>query len=95
MPSSSASASLLEVEPPLVLSALKTADSGDGIVARVYNTADEAVSGSLRLLAPHPGAETVDLDEDPLGPAETDGDRVLLSVRPNQILSVKFRTTQE
>ncbi|HLB27348.1 MAG TPA: glycoside hydrolase family 38 C-terminal domain-containing protein [Dehalococcoidia bacterium] len=91
-----ASASLLQIEPDsLVLSALKTADSGDGIVARVYNTADEAVSGSLRLLAPHSGAETVDLDEDPLGPAETDGDRVLLSVRPNQILSVKFRTTQE
>jgi alpha-mannosidase len=89
-----ASASLLEIEPPsLVLSALKTAEDGDGVVARVYNTADAPVKGSLRLLAPHAGAETVDLNEEPQGPVETDGDRVVLSARPNQILSVKFRTT--
>ena len=89
-----ASASLLEIEPPsLVLSALKTAEDGDGVVARVYNTADAPVKGSLRLLAPQAGAETVDLNEEPQGPVETDGDRVVLSARPNQILSVKFRTT--
>jgi alpha-mannosidase len=96
-----ASASLLEIEPPsLVLSALKTAEDGDGVVARVYNTADAQVKGSLRLLAPHAGAEAVDLNEEPClpagtaqGPVQTDGDRVVLSARPNQILSVKFRTT--
>ena len=38
-------------------------------------------------------AEVVDLNEEPQGRAETDGDRVLLSARANQILSVKFRTT--
>jgi alpha-mannosidase len=88
-----ASASLLEVEPPFVLSALKTADGGDGVVARVYNTADAPVKGRLRLLSPHAGAEAVDLNEEPLGSVDTDGDRVVLSARPNQILSVKFRTT--
>jgi alpha-mannosidase len=88
-----ASASLLEVEPPLVLSALKTADDGDGVVARVYNTADAPAKGSLRLLSPHAGAEAVDLNEEQQGPLETDGDRVVLSARANQILSVKFRTT--
>jgi len=88
-----ASASLLEVEPPLVLSALKTAEDGDGVVARVYNTADAPAKGSLRLLAPHAGAEAADLNEAPQGPVETDGERVVLSARANQILSVRFRTT--
>jgi alpha-mannosidase len=91
-----AAASLLEIEPDsLVLSALKTAEGGDGVVARVYNTAGTAVNGSLRLLAPHAGVEMADLNEETLGPAQTDGDRVVLSARPNQILSVKFKTTQE
>ncbi|MDP2675963.1 MAG: glycoside hydrolase family 38 C-terminal domain-containing protein [Dehalococcoidia bacterium] len=96
-----AAASLLEIEPPsLVLSALKTAEDGDGVVARVYNTADAPVTGSLGLLSPHAGAEAVNLNEEPClpagtaqGPVDTDGDRVVLSARPNQILSVKFRTT--
>jgi hypothetical protein len=85
--------SLLELEPrAFVLSALKLAEDGEGFVARVYNTSDGTLEGRLRLLAPHTGSEAVDLNEEPSGPAPLAGEWVRLSARPNQILSVKFRT---
>ena len=97
--------SLVEIEPPaLVLSSLKIAEDGDGVVVRVYNTSDASQEGRLRLL-PWPGrpahasAQVVDLNEEPclpagtaLGPADVDNGWVRLSARPNQILSVRFRT---
>ena len=90
--------SLVDIEPPaLVLSSLKLAEDGDGVVARVYNTSDAPREGRLRLL-PWPGrpahasAQMVDLNEEPLGPANVDDGWVKLSARPNQILSVRFRT---
>ena len=54
---------------------------------------DEDQLGCLNLITPEKTAEAVDLNEEPLGPADTDGERVLLSARPNQILNVRFRTT--
>ncbi len=97
--------SLVEIEPPaLVLSSLKIAEDGDGVVVRVYNTSDESQEGRLRLLPwsgrpAHAAAQVVDLNEEPclpagtaLGPADVDDGWVRLSARPNQILSVRFRT---
>ncbi len=96
-----AGGSLLEVEPhELVLSSLKVAEDGDGVVVRVYNTADAPLQGRMRLLswpgrAPRAGIEIVDLNEEPMGPADSEGGWVRLRARPNQILNVKFRMTQE
>ena len=53
---------------------------------------DEDQLGCLNLITPEKTAEAVDLNEEPQGPLETDGDRVVLSARANQILSVRFRT---
>jgi hypothetical protein len=84
--------SLVEVEPTtFVLSSLKTAEDGDGVVVRVYNTSGTPQRGRLRLLSAHAGAELVDLNEEPLGPADVEDGRVVLSARANEILNVKFR----
>jgi alpha-mannosidase len=95
--------SLVEIEPPaLVLSSLKIAEDGDGVVVRVYNTSDVPQEGRLRLLLwpgrlPHVAAYMVDLNEEPhlpagtaLGPADVDDGWVRLSARPNQIVNVRF-----
>jgi mannosylglycerate hydrolase len=85
--------SLLEIEPPaLVLSSLKTGEDGDGVVVRVYNTSDAPQEGRLCLLPPHAAARMVDLNEESLGTADESDGWVKLSARPNQILSVEFRT---
>jgi alpha-mannosidase len=85
--------SLVEIEPEaFVLSSLKVAEDGDGVVVRVYNTSGAPLRGRLRLLSAHAVAEVVDMNEEPLGPAEVDDGRVVLSARANEILNVKFRT---
>jgi mannosylglycerate hydrolase len=85
--------SLVDIEPPaLVLSSLKTAEDGDGVVVRVYNVSDARQEGRLRLLPAYVAAKVVDLNEEPLAPADADDGWVKLSARPNQILNVKFRT---
>lgn len=90
-----AEASLLELEPPeLVLSALKIAEVGDGVVARVYNTSDEPVVGRLRFSSPSRNAQMVDLNEEPAGPAEVEGSWVSIVARPSQILTVKLGRPQ-
>jgi hypothetical protein len=85
--------SLVEIEPPtFVLSSLKIAEDGNGVIVRLYNTSDAPREGRLRLLAPHATVQVVDLNEEPQGPAYVDDGWVKLSARPNEILSVKFGT---
>ncbi len=88
--------SLVDIEPPtLVLSSLKIAEDGDGVVVRVYNVSDAHQEGRLRLLPAYAAAQVVDLNEEPSPPAGTadaDDGWVKLSARPNQILNVKFKT---
>ena len=86
------SASLVEVEPAaVVVSALKAADDGEGVIVRVYNISDGAVEGRLRLTAADASAELVNLNEEPLGPAETVDGWVRLSLRRNEIATLRFR----
>ena len=85
--------SRIEIEPAaFVLSSLKIAEDGDGVVVRVYNTSDVRQKGRLRLLSPHAAAQVVDLNEESLGPADVNEGWVRLSARPNQIFSLKFAT---
>ncbi len=85
------SASLLEVEGDgLVVTALKRAEEGDGIVARLYNTLDRATTGKVRMTEPWERAQVVDMKEDPLGPAEMADGIVRLSLRANEIVTLRL-----
>jgi alpha-mannosidase len=86
------SGSLAEIDPPeVVLSALKLAEDDDGVIARVYNIASRPLEGRLRLNTSPDAVERVNLNEGETGAAETKEGRVILSLRPNEIATLKFR----
>ncbi|MBI3961908.1 MAG: hypothetical protein HY335_04070 [Deinococcus sp.] len=62
--------SFLQVEPEqLVVSALKRAEHGQGLILRVYNPTNQAVPARLRWFQPLNAVTEARLDETPLGPA--------------------------
>jgi hypothetical protein len=85
--------SLIDVtSSKLVLSALKPAESGDGVVARLYNIDDRPVKARVRLREPHKGVEVVNLNEERIGEAPVSNGWVQLSLRRNEIVTLLFKT---
>lgn len=85
--------SIVEVEPPeFVVSALKPAEENDGVVLRIYNIASQPVSGRVRLHASHGEVLRVDLNEENPQPVDTRDGWIGLSLRPNEIATLKFKT---
>ena len=76
----------------VVLSALKRAENGAGVVARLYNIDDRPVRVRVRLNEPHKGVEIVNLNEERLGDVSVDDGWVRLSLRRNEIVSLLFKT---
>jgi mannosylglycerate hydrolase len=90
-----AGASLLSIQPgTLVLSALRAAENGEGIIVRLYNIASQPTGGEVRLEEPYAAVELADLKEEPLGPAEVEDGRVRLSAKPNEVITLRFRTSR-
>jgi len=86
------SGSIVEIEPPeVVLSALKLAEDGDGVVARVYNIAAEPIEALVQLLLPFERVERIDLNEENPEPVESEDRAVRFKLRPNEIATLKFR----
>jgi len=86
-------ASLLSIGPSaLVLSALRTAENGRAIIVRLYNIASQPTWGEVRLEEPHTAVDVVNLNEEPLAQAEVEDDRVRLSFKANEIITLRFRT---
>jgi mannosylglycerate hydrolase len=90
-------ASLLSVRPEsFVLSALEEAEdadarSGQGLIVRLYNIADQPAEGEVRLEGAWQAVERTNLNEEPLGAAEVRDGWVRLSLRPNEIVTLRFR----
>jgi mannosylglycerate hydrolase len=86
-------ASLLSIGPSaLVLSALRAADDGQGIIVRLYNIASQPTWGEVRLDEPYTAVDVVNLNEEPLGQADVENGSVRLSFKPNEIVTLRFRT---
>lgn len=86
--------SLVRLEPAsLVLSALKPAEDGDGLIVRVLNpTAEERVA-DVRFGVALAGATSVRLDETPDGLAlDRDGDQLRFTVGPHALRSIRVRS---
>ena len=89
--------SLLSVRPEsFVLSALKEAEDGQGLIVRLYNIADGPAEGEVRLESGWQTVERVNLNEEPLGAAEAPRPSgregwVRLALRPNEIATLRFR----
>lgn len=84
--------SLLSLDPgPLVVSAVKPADDGNGIVVRCLNPSDAGATATLRLGFGVAAAHAVALDETPLADVvRLDGDVLRFSVSPHALRSVRL-----
>jgi alpha-mannosidase len=87
-----AASSLVEAQPSrLVVSAIKVAEGGGGIVVRVYNAGDRALRGRVRLNEPHKRVEFVNLNEERLSEATMKDGWVRVEARRNEIVSLSFQ----
>jgi len=84
-------ASLADIEPQgVILSSLKLAEDDDSIALRAYNISSAPALGRIRLNEPHGAVQIVNLNEEPLGPADVRNGWVEAALRPNQIATLKF-----
>jgi mannosylglycerate hydrolase len=75
----------------LLLSALKPAESGAGLVARVLNPTDAPATARLALGVPFAEARLVRLDEEPAeGDVTREGDALVFAVPPHALRSVRI-----
>lgn len=75
----------------LAFSTAKESDNGQWLVLRCVNLLDVECAGSWRLPAPAREAHLARLDETPLSPLVTDGDRVPLIVPPRGVMTILVR----
>ena len=87
-----ARASLLDItSPSLVISGVKFAEDGNGVVVRLYNISDAPIRGRVRLDEPHDGVALVDLNEKPLAELQASKGWVSIRAKRNEIVSLLFR----
>jgi alpha-mannosidase len=84
----------ISVEPSnLVVTALKKAELGDGLILRFYNATDESVDGVIRTHKAVKTARVVNLNEVPLPDGEIDLDNnntIHLKVEGHEIKTVEL-----
>ena len=81
---------MLAVRPDNVfLSAVKLCEDSDDLIIRVWEAHGEAARAHIKLTGPIPSVAEVDLLEDEMGAAETDGDGVVVDIKPYEIRTFK------
>ena len=85
--------SLIEIEPPeVILSALKVAEDDGSVIARVYNVGAQPTEATVALRQSFGRVERVDLNEERPEAAALEDGVVRLSLKPNGIATLKFRS---
>lgn len=86
------SASFCELDNPAVLlSALKAAEDGDGLIVRLYNPSAAALETLVRFARPVASAELTNLNEEEQAPAVCEGQAVRVDVAAHKIVTVRAR----
>jgi len=85
--------SFVQIEPAsLVISAIKQAEDGEGLIVRFYNIAAEEVTGRLRVYRPFARAVLVNLNEEEMEELKSiERGEIELSVRRRQMVTVKMQ----
>jgi alpha-mannosidase len=84
--------SFVEIKPnSLILTALKRAESGDGVVLRFFETKGRRTRGEVILFKEPSSVKVVDLLEREGRRVRHQGRQIRLSVRPYEIVSLKVR----
>ncbi len=83
--------SFVEVTPrEFVISTIKHAEDGQGLIVRGYNIGDQPIDVTLRLYRPFTRAARVNLNEEEIGPLDLrDGCEMRLSVKGKEIVTWK------
>ncbi|MDY6876775.1 MAG: glycoside hydrolase family 38 C-terminal domain-containing protein [Chloroflexota bacterium] len=89
--------SFASVEPTsLVVSAVKVAEAGDGLILRLYNPTRREVEGKVHLWRPFAQAHLVRLDEEKVRPlAHQPDDVVMIRVNQNEAVTIRFSFEEE
>jgi alpha-mannosidase len=87
-----AAASFVAVEPgEFVITAIKAAEEGDGLIVRGYNIGEQTIEARVVLWREFRGAARVNLNEELIAPLELhNGKDVRLHVRAKEIVTLKF-----
>lgn len=81
----------IEVEPAaFVLTAVKAPEEGEGWIIRGYNASEQPIEVRLTFWRPIRAAWQADLMEVPQEPLSPDGSRLIIPVRPKEILTVRL-----
>jgi alpha-mannosidase len=87
-----AKTSMLKAEPSsFIISAIKPAEDGKGIIVRGYSIADELTQVSLKPLLKYKTAERVMLDESSIEPVAMHDGIIRFSARPREIVTIRIR----
>jgi len=87
-----AAGSLVQVTSPrLVVSGIKAAEDGTGLVVRLYNIGDRSVRGKARVSEPHGRVQCVNLNEEAISEATVEDGWVPITTKRNEIVSLLFR----
>lgn len=78
---------MFEVDPSLVVSALKKAEAGNGIVLRVFNPSKKAVQGWVRLSFEPASVSVVNLNEEFIESEMYDNGRFEFTIKPSQVMT--------
>ncbi|MHB1007563.1 MAG: alpha-mannosidase [Chloroflexota bacterium] len=85
-------ASFVSIQPAsLVLSAVKDAEDGDGVIVRLYNPSTAHALARIETLWPLEGSEIVDLRERHVGDLQPEGSVIGLPIRAAQIVTIRLR----
>jgi alpha-mannosidase len=85
--------SFVEINPSsLVISAIKSAADGNGLILRFWNTEDFDVRAEVELFKPFERVASVNLNEEELEELRSDGTRnVSVTVRGKEIVTLKLQ----
>lgn len=83
---------LIMIEPhPILLSALKPTDRGDGVIIRVLNPSDAPIDARIQVGFPFASAEAVRLDESPADfSATVRRDQIALTIPPHALRTMRL-----
>jgi mannosylglycerate hydrolase len=89
-----ATGSFIKINPAdkLMLSALKQADDGSGIVLRVWNTSSEKIDASIDISLPVKSASRIMLDETEIEKLTVAKGKIRLQVLPHKIETILFKS---
>jgi len=76
----------------LMVSALKQADDGSGVILRLWNISDEKIKGTIEIILPVKSAVQLNLNETEVSALKLDNGKINVEVGPHKIVTVLLKS---